>query len=191
MFRACVYVGKLNDGVGLPPEELFDFADERRRIEVEWPLETGEQARIGSAGMLAVRKGWRRRRDVIRALFKLAAAVGRSWNATHILVAANHENSSMYRRVGFAPLDGKIWIEAIGNYVIPMVSTFAEFYTRTAGQRLDCIDLLRCCSNHYQRAVFRAGERIFAENDEADECYVIDVGSVKIATGNTRDGRAT
>jgi CRP-like cAMP-binding protein len=179
----------LDDGVGLPPEELFDFSDERRRIEVEWPLETGEPARVGSAGMLAVRKGWRRRRDVIRALFNLAAAVGRSWGATHILVAVNHENASMYRRVGFLPLDEKGWIKEIGNYIVPMVSTFAEFYARTVGLRLDCIDLLKCFANQFQRAVFRAGERIFSENDEAHECYVIDVGSVKITTGDAADGR--
>lgn len=179
----------LDDGVGLPPEELFDFSDEKSRIEVEWPLETGEQARIGSAGMLAVRKGWRRRRDVIRALFKLAAAVGRSWGATHILVAANYENESMYRKVGFLRLEEKIWIEDIGNYIVPMVSTFADFYARTAGPRLDCVDLLKCFSNQFQRAVFRAGERIFSEYDEADECYVIDVGNVKITTGSSGDGR--
>jgi len=179
----------LDDGIGLPPDELFDFADERRRVEIEWPLETGERAVIGSAGMLAVRKGWRRRRDVIRALFKLAAAVGRSWGATHILVAANYENVSMYRRVGFLPLDEKIWIEDIGNYIVPMASTFADVYNRTVGPRLDCVDLLKCFSNQFQRAVFRAGERIFSEYDEADECYVIDVGSVKITTGNARDGR--
>ena len=139
--------------------------------------------------MLAVRKGWRRRRDVIRALFKLAAAVGRSWGATHILVAANHENASMYQRVGFLALNEKIWAEEIGNYIVPMVSTFADFYTRTAGPRLDCIDLLKCFSNQFQRAVFRVGERIFSEYDEADECYVIDVGSVKITTGSARDGK--
>lgn len=179
----------LDCGVGLPPEEHYDFTEEKRRIEVEWPLETGEPARIGSAGMLAVRRGWRRRRDVIRALFKLAAAVGRSWGATHILVTANHENSAMYQRVGFAPVTEKVWVEAIGNHVVPMVSTFADFYARTVGPRLDDIELLKCFSNQFQRAVFRAGERIFSEFDAADECYVIDVGSVKITTTCARDGR--
>jgi CRP-like cAMP-binding protein len=179
----------LDDGVGLPPEQLFDFARERRRIEDAWRRQTGEPAKIGSAGMLAVRRGWRRRRDVIRALFKLAGNVGKSWNATHILVAANHENANMYQRVGFSPLAEKIWNAEIGNYVVPLVSTFADFYARTVGPRLDGVDLLRCFSSHFQRVVFRTGERIFSEYDEADECYVIDVGSVKITTSETRDGR--
>jgi CRP-like cAMP-binding protein len=179
----------LDGGEGLPPEEFYAFGDERRRIEVEWQLECGERAKFISAGMLAVRKGWRRRRDVIRALFKLAAAVGKSWNVTHILVAVNHENSAMYERVGFVSLDGKIWIEEIGNFIVPMVSTFADYYTSTVGPGLDGIELLRCFSNQFERMVFRAGERIFSEFDEADECYVVDVGSVKISTTNARDGR--
>lgn len=179
----------LDTGVGLPPEDYLDFCEEKKRIEVERLLETGEPAKIGSAGMLAVRRGWRRRRDVIRALFKLAANVGRSWGATDILVAANHENAVMYERVGFSALDEKVWVEEIGNAIIPMAATFAEFYARTVGPRLDSIALLKCFSNQFQRAVFRAGERIFNEFDKADECYVIDVGSVKITTSCDRDGR--
>lgn len=179
----------LESGAGLPPDEHYDFSAEKHRIEVEWPLKTGEQACIGSAGMLAVRRGWRRRRDVIRALFKLAATVGRSWSATHILVTANHENAPMYQRVGFLPLDEEIWVADIGNFVVPMVSTFADFYARTVGPGLDRIELLKCFANQFQRAVFRASERIFSEFDEADECYVVDVGSVKITTTDVKDGR--
>lgn len=179
----------LDTGAGLPPEELFDFSVEKSRIEVEWLLEASENANIGSAGMLAVRKDWRRRRDVIRALFKLAATIGRSWNCTHIIVIANHENAMMYQRVGFSPLSEKNWNEDIGNYVIPMVSTFVELYARTVGSAMEGFGFFRGFSNQFQRAVFRAGERIFSEFDEADECYIVDVGSVKIATTNAKDGR--
>ena len=179
----------LDAGVGLPAEEYFDFSDERKRLAVDWPLETGEETRIKSAGMLAVRAAWRRRRDVIRALFKLVGVIGRSWGVTHIFIIANHENVAMYRRVGFMALNDKIWIEDIGNYIVPMVSTFAEYYARTVGIDLDRIALLKCFSNQFQRAVFRSGERIFSEFDEADECYVVDVGNVKITTTNAADQR--
>ena len=179
----------MDTGAGLPPDELFDFSAEKTRIDIEWLLETGDKANFGSAGMLAIRKKWRRRRDVIRALFKLAATVGKSWHATHILVTANHENSMMYERVGFASLAEKIWVQEIGNYVIPMLGSFADFYARTAGPSLESFDLFRDFSNHFQRAVYRAGERIFSEFDEANECYIIDTGNVKITTTNAKDGR--
>ena len=125
---------------------------------------------------------WLRRRDVVRALFKLAATVGRSWGGTHVLVAVNHENALMYERVGFEPVGEKTWVQEIGNEIVPMVSTFSEFYARTVGVRLDGISVLKCFSGQFQRMVYRAGERVFSEFDEADECYVIDEGSVRITT---------
>lgn len=179
----------LDTGAGLLPELLYDFAAERDRINREWQVEHGVAPRLGSAGMLAVRSRWRRRRDVVRALFKLAATVGRTWGGTHILVAVNHENEAMYRRLGFSAVGPKTWVDDIGNHIVPMVSTFSEMYSRTVGPRLDGIALLKCFSNQFQRVVYRAGEVIFSEFDEADECYVIDVGSVKITTTNAVDGR--
>jgi CRP-like cAMP-binding protein len=179
----------LDVGGGLPAEEYFDFSDERRRLAVDWPLETGERTRFKGAGMLAVRNDWRRRRDVIRALFKLVAVVGRSWGVTHIFIIANHENVAMYRRVGFMALYDKIWVEEIGNHIVPMVSTFDEYYARTVGIDVDRIDFLKCFANQFQREVFRSGERIFNEFDEADECYVVDVGNVKITSINAADER--
>ena len=179
----------LDTGAGLPPDQLYDFSAARARISDDWQTQTGTIPRIGSAGMLAIRRGWRRRRDVVRALFKLAATVGRSWGGTHVLVAVNHENALMYERVGFEPVGEKTWVQEIGNEIVPMVSTFSEFYARTVGVRLDGISVLKCFSGQFQRMVYRAGERVFSEFDEADECYVIDEGSVRITTTNAVDGR--
>ncbi|MDJ0738823.1 MAG: Crp/Fnr family transcriptional regulator [Gammaproteobacteria bacterium] len=179
----------MDTGSGLPPDELYDFTAERARIDQEWQAATGQPPRIGSAGMLAVREGWRRRRDVVRALFKLAATVGKSWGGTHVLVAVNHSNRLMYERAGFVAVGDKVWVGAIGDHVIPMRCTFAELYARTVGDRLDNVALLKCFSSQFQRIVYRAGETIFCEADEADECYVIDEGSVRITTTNTVDNR--
>lgn len=172
----------LDTGAGLPAEELFDFGAVRQRIARDWVEKNAGLPKIGSAGMLAIRQDWRRRRDVVKALFKLAASVGNSWGGTHALVAANHENSRMYERVGFAPVSEQIWVDEIGNYIVPMVSTFSDFYTRMVGPRLDAVQLLKCFSTQFQRIVFRAGETIFDEGDVATECYVIDGGSVRITT---------
>lgn len=179
----------LDTGAGLPSEAYYDFSAQKKRIRREWFAAHQEEPVFGSAGMLAVRKDWRRRRDVIRALLKLAAAPARAWCWTHILITASHDSVSMYRRVGFRPLSEKIWVDDIGNHILPMVATFADYYARTVGPRLDDVALLKCFWNQFQRVVYRAGERIFSESDEADECYVIDVGSVKITTTNAKDGR--
>ena len=179
----------LDTGAGLPPEQFFDFSPERRRLERRWTKEYAEPCAFGSAGMLAVRNAWRRRRDVIRALLKLAAMVARSLGFTHILVVANHDNAQMYRRVGFKALGDKIWAEEIGNFVLPMAARFADYYARTVGPRLEGVALLKCFSGRFERVVYRAGERIFSENDAAALCYVVDVGRVKITTTNARDGK--
>lgn len=179
----------LDTGRGLPPESLYDFSAEKERIARTWQLHNTQEPVLGSAGMLAVRRDWRRRRDVVRALFKLAVSVGQAWGGTHAIVAVNHENETMYRRLGFTAVAERIWIEEIGNHIVPMVSTFSELFARTVGPRLDNVALLKCFSNHFQRIVYRAGESIFREFDDADECYVIDVGSVKITTDAAEVGR--
>lgn len=179
----------LDTGGGLPPDELYDFSSLRADISRQWREEHDTPPLFGSAGMLAVRRNWRRRRDVVKALFKLALTVGRSWGGTHVLVAVNHENARMYERAGFVAVADKVWIEAIGNHVVPMASTFKDVYRRYVGEQLDGIALLQCFSSQFQRIVLRAGETIFREFDEADACYVVDEGSVRITTTNAVDGR--
>lgn len=179
----------LDTGSGLPPETLYDFSAEREQISHAWQSKNTQEPVFGSAGMLAIRREWRCRRDVVRALFKLASTVGRAWGGTHVIVTVNHENETMYRRLSFTALDDKVWVEEIGNYVVPMVTTFSDLFALTVGPRLDEIPLLKCFSSQFQRIVYRAGESVFRELDDADECYVIDVGSVKITTSTSENGR--
>lgn len=95
----------------------------------------------------------------------------------------------MYQRVGFVAVGEKIWSEKIGNAIVPMLSTFSELYARTVGQRLDDFSLLKCFNSQFQRIVFRAGETIFREFEDADECYVVDVGRVRITKSHGSDDR--
>ena len=179
----------LDSGTGLPPEQFYDFTDYKNQLEATWDTKEKGPLNVGSAGMLAVRNGWRKRRDVIRALFKLAAGVGDNWKGTHILATANHDNALMYERLGFKALREKYWIEDIGNFIVPMAATLETFYERTIGQTLKSIDTLKFFSDHFQRMVFRAGECIFKEGNEANECYVVDSGSVRIIRENPHDKR--
>ncbi len=179
----------LDDGNGLPSGETFDFSDYRRQAAISWNPMTQGELRFISAGMLAVRKDWRKRRDVIRALFRLATGVADAWGATHVLVVGNHENALMYKRVAFSQLNERLWVEAIGNYVVPMAALYAEFRANVVGPDSDRIGFLGSFAEHFQRAVFRTGEAIFRQGDVADECYLVDTGSVKITGECVTDGR--
>ena len=76
---------------GVPAEDLFDFSNFRSEATEDLKetkadgITMGIAPRpvFGNAGMLAIRAPWRRRRDVIRAMFRMAAAVGEAKAATH------------------------------------------------------------------------------------------------------------
>lgn len=107
--------------VGMPVDDLYDFRAYRAQVS------SGRYARFGSAGMLAIRRPWRRRRDVLAAMFSLAAAVCHDEGTTHVLVVVNHENVGMYRRLGLTPLRDKFWDAAIGNAIVPLAGLTEDF----------------------------------------------------------------
>ncbi|MBI1398442.1 MAG: cyclic nucleotide-binding domain-containing protein [Betaproteobacteria bacterium] len=158
---------------GLPADELFDFDRYRRRT----LLETSAPV-FGSAGMLAIREAWRRRRDVIRAMFRMAATVCKREGATHILVAVNHETAGMYERLGFTPLSEKIWNDEIENHIVPLAGSTDQFVA-WAFQGLPDTPL-SAFQDSFERMVFRAGETIFQEGDVGEHAFVVDSGEVQI-----------
>ncbi len=165
---------------GLPADELFDFDRYRRRA----LLETSSPV-FGSAGMLAIRSQWRRRRDVIRAMFRMAAAVCRREGATHILMAVNFETAGMYQRLGFTPLSEKIWIEEIGNHIVPLAGITDQFVA-WAFQGLPETPLSDF-QDSFERMVFRSGEKVFDEGDRGEHAFVVDSGEVRI-TRRSKNG---
>jgi len=167
---------------GLPAEKLFNFDSYREAArQLLSKRRHGARPVFGSAGMLAVRKGWRRRRDVVRAMFKVAASVCRSSGTTHIFVAVNHETAAMYRRLGFRPLADKSWSEDIGNYVVPLAATTERFRAWAYGDLPDTP--LSPFKDRFERVFVRAGETIFAEGDDGDQAYIIESGDVRITRG--------
>lgn len=158
---------------GLPAEEMFDFSRYRDEALREMPA-----AAFGSAGMLAIRGGWRRRRDVIRAMFRMAATVCRNQGATHILMAVNHETVGMYERLGFQPLSGKIWNEEVGNHIIPLGGTTKQFTDWAFDGQPDTP--LSAFQDSFERMVLRAGESVFDEGSRGEHAYVVESGGVRI-----------
>jgi CRP-like cAMP-binding protein len=175
--------------VGLPAEEYYDFTPHRQSIAEEWMSLHGEEPIFSSAGMLAIRKGWRNRRDVIRSLFKMSATVGNTAGVTHVIATVNYESHMMYKRIGFVFLDEKQWIEEIGEFIVPMMITFEAYYQWAMGDLLQEKALLDLFPSQYQRVVLKKGEYLFKEGDEASECYVVDTGSIKITRMDAMVGR--
>ncbi len=171
--------------VGMPADELYDFSDHRlkaRSGEINAGVDENGKvipAQFGSAGMLAVRANWRRRRDVIRAMFRMAATVCHRYGATHILVVVNFETAGMYRRLGFTQLSEKIWNEEIGNHVIPLFGTTEQFVGWAFSDLPDTA--LSAFQDSFERMVYRAGESVFFEGDIGEHAYVVDSGEIRIS----------
>jgi CRP-like cAMP-binding protein len=165
-------------GGGLPSEKYYDFSAARRGFVEELNLGEGEELAVASAGMLAVRQAWRSRRDVIRALFKVAASVFLSWKVTHIIASANHESAHMYHRLGFDDIDERQWVEEIGNFIIPQVTVAEKWYEWAFSDVIG--PPLKIFQDSFERHLYRRGEHIFKEHDIGDKAYVIDSGNLKI-----------
>lgn len=166
-------------GAGLPSEDNFDFSAVRKDLELEFSLEPDIHPVIASAGMLAVRKAWRSRRDVIRALFKIAAPIFAAWHATHIIATVNHETAAMYRRLGFSEVGEKRWIHAIGNWIVPLLASMDDCYKWAFGSlNSPSLEIFR---DSFERLLLRSGEFVFKEDEPGDRAYVIDYGNIKIS----------
>ncbi len=169
----------LDAGTGLPSEEYFDLTPHRAEIECQWQNQYQRSTLVTCAGMLAVRQKWKSRRDVIRALIKMAVGVWHAWGVTHVYATVNHETVGMYDRLGFSPLAGKIWIESIGNHIIPIAARFESLYQWAFGHLQS--DLLQAYSGHFERLLLKKGEVLFSEGEAGDYAYVVDEGAIKVS----------
>ncbi len=169
----------LDSGMGLPSEEHFDLTPYRAEAESQWQNQYQRATLVTCAGMLAIRRKWKSRRDVIRALIKMAVGVWHSWGVTHVYATVNHETVGMYDRLGFTALTDKLWIESIGNYIIPIAAQFETLYQWAFGHLQS--DLLQAYSGHFERLLLKTGEVLFSEGDAGDFAYVVDEGAVKIS----------
>ncbi|MDX8411116.1 MAG: cyclic nucleotide-binding domain-containing protein [Mariprofundaceae bacterium] len=175
----------LDSGQGLPPDEFYDFSDFRRKIVDSWSEKHGAPPLIGSVSMLAVKRSWRHRRDVIRAMFKLGTGVGHSWNGTHIIAAVASKTAGMYEKIGFEYFDQKQWIEDIGDHILPMACKFSSFHNWAFGDLVDSLKTLDFFSNRFQRLILAADEVVFRQGDEHGEAYIVDTGAIRISKCGT------
>jgi CRP-like cAMP-binding protein len=169
----------LDSELGLPSEEYFGLASHRAELERETQERNQSSVLLTCAGMLAVRQMWKNRRDVIRALIKMAVGVWHSWKVTHVYATVNHETVSMYDRLGFSPIAEKVWIESIGDFVIPILAPFEGLYQWAFGPMQN--GLLDAYSGHFERLLLKPGEVLFSEGDLGDYAYMVDEGTIKVS----------
>ena len=120
--------------VGLPPEKYYDFSSIRIELEGASKASVGRPC-IVSGSMLAIRKAWRRRRNVVSALFKETTAVMHDFGATHIFGMASEESFSLWGRLGFKSAAEPQWIESIGDSLVPMVAPFNQVFDWSLGTK--------------------------------------------------------
>lgn len=173
----------VDTGGGLPPDEHFDFSAHRAKITADWDQTGAGQPRVCSAGMLAIRGAWRGRRDVIRALFTMAATIANGWGVTHVIATINVKSHTMYKRIGFDLLAEPVWVDDIGEYIVPMAVPFATYYKWAIGDLMNDKVFLQQFMQTTERVTLHKGEILFKEGEQSTEAYIIDSGNLAITRG--------
>lgn len=171
-----------DSAVGLAPESYFDFTQVRDSIS----RASEGQARVPcivSCSMLAIRKRWRRKRNVIFAMFKTATAVMHGLGATHVIGASSAETFSIYKRLGCNAVAPEQWVESVGDKLIPLVGPFEKIFTWAFGQSEPTVKHfgLDNYSAHFETILLSPGEVLFRENDRAERVYSIERGGVTLS----------
>jgi len=171
----------LDTPVLLPADELFNFGAYRERVNEEVQRERQQSAIIVSAGMLAIAKSWRNRRDVFYALFKIAYNVGKLWKATHIIATANVKSATIYKKLGFEVLGEQFWVPSIGESVIPVGCDLTLLDNWAFGVFSgENTELIENFSGSFQYLLMSANSMVFRKGDDGNEAYLIERGNVKI-----------
>lgn len=157
----------------------FDFGEIRKKFYSDPALDAVNEPVVASGGMVAIRKGWRARRDVIRALYRVGISIFFSWKATHVIATVNSRTTSMYRRLGFGEVGEKIWVEQIGDYITPLAAPASLLYEWSFSELSE--PRQEVFHDSFERVLLRLGETLFREGQPGDRAYVIDAGNIKIS----------
>ncbi|MFT4925241.1 MAG: CRP-like cAMP-binding protein, partial [Phenylobacterium sp.] len=171
----------------LPSDEVYNFEEYRARINAQSKKEGLPKVVVGSAGMLAIAEPWRKRRDVFRALFKMACDIGHTWDTTHIVATVNVKTASIYHRLNFEVLSEELWIPSIGESVLPVANAFEAVYQWAFGAFASQSELIQSFAGCFECLLVSAGSLIFREGETGHEVYLVGKGLVKITQADTTE----
>lgn len=169
--------------IGLPAEEYFDFSEIRQELEAKHRAGKCGQPLLGSGSMLAIHKDWRHRRDVIFALFKLAAGVALDWGVTHGIGSISQETFSLYRKIGFEAVGEPKWSDTVNDTLLPIFVPYGRVFDWTFGEistEISPFWLENFCGQ-CERLLLSPGDLLFSQGDEAGDAYAIDEGWISIS----------
>ena len=172
-----------DSAIGLPAEEYFDFSHVRSELDLGYRSGECERPLLGSGSMLAIHKAWRHRRDVIFALFKLAAGVALDWGVTHGIGSISQETFSLYSKIGFEAIGEPKWNEAVNDTLLPIFVPYERVFDWTFGEISTEISpfWLENFSGQCERLLLSPGDVLFSQGDEAGDAYAIDEGWISIS----------
>lgn len=169
--------------IGLPAEEYFDFSAIREKLNNDYFDGVIGKPLICSGSMLAIHKEWRHRRDVIFALFKLAAGVAYDWGVTHNIGSISEETFSLYQKIGFEAADKPVWNEKVNDTLLPIYVPYQRIYDWTFGKirkEISPFWLENFCGQ-YERLLLSPGDMLFSQGEQALNAYAIDEGWITIS----------
>ncbi len=172
-----------DSAIGLPAEEYFDFWRTRTALWDAHLQGKSDEPVLVSGSMLATHRQWRNRRNVIFALFKMAAGVMYDWGATHVIGSISEETLSLYGRIGFEAIGEPEWNEAVRDSLVPILAPFDKVFEWTYGSISDRIApfwLNNFCGK-FERLLLSPGESLFHQGETAEHAYAIDEGWISIS----------
>jgi len=172
---------------GLPTEEHFDFTEFRKAAHRELIEHKRQLSNVfadpdvvlGSAGMLAIRKAWQSRTDIMRAMFKMSAGISLSNGFTHIVAAASERQVEFYQRLGFTKLNLERRSEEPTEPLVALATSVEAFYDWAFADLPNTP--LSIFKDSFERLFLPAGETVFHEDEYGDYAYMIDSGHVQIS----------
>jgi len=174
--------------IGTPSEEAFDFSGYREKVTAQAREQNKEDPVFISAGMLAIAAKWRNRRDVFRAIFRMAVDIGYSQNVSHIIATVNDKTATIYKRLGWEILSDKIWIDEFNEYIVAVATPVETMYEWAFGNLMEQSRLLEHFSGCFQWLLLDRGTVVFEQGNAGDDAYVISKGSVDVSCHYPGDG---
>ncbi len=167
--------------IGTAADESFDFTPYKNKIRQQALDENTTPPVFASSGMLAIAEEWRNRRDVFRALLRMAVDVGHSLNVSHIIATVNAKTIGIYKRLGWEILSDEIWIEEIGSHIIAVATPLVNMYNWAFNMLAEQKTLLDHFSGCFRWYLLDGATTIFEQDSYGDKAYLITKGGVDIA----------